>query len=125
VSQQILSLAGTVVGAILGLLAPMVSSRAGRRECYRGLQRQIASDIGSPSENGDSPVQALHSRESRLNQRVCILALRLGSRFARNSCMSLIVFPGKSPDDGELFKAWEIQDEAVGAAYRRRRRARF
>lgn len=78
-SQQIFTLAGTVIGAALGLFAPMVSSRAGRRERDRDLQRQIASDIMALFENGDSPVQILTPQESRPRRRLYILALRLES----------------------------------------------
>lgn len=124
-SQQIFTLIGTVVGAAVGLLAPMISSSQGRRQRDRDVQRQLADDIMTLFEAGDPLESWMTGVRSGPRRRLYLLALRLESSAARDACLRFVAQAGgEKPDAAGLLDAWDGMVNEVGAVYRRNHRGR-
>jgi hypothetical protein len=119
VLTQLLTILGTLGGAVLGLLAPLVTSRLARRDRDIEVQRQIASDIMALFEGDESPLGLLVPEQSRPRRQLYILGLRLDSKVARRACMTVIALAGQSPyDEGKLLEAWNVMMNEIGSVYR-------
>jgi hypothetical protein len=107
--QQALTLLATVVGAIIGLLAPLISSTLSRRSDDRDSQREIASRIISLFDDGGSPVELLHGRQSPARRQLFLLALRLTSQSAYDAAMRFIACADR-PDlrESDVLEIWEL-----------------
>jgi hypothetical protein len=123
-SQQIFTLAGTALGALLALVAPMTTSALGRRDKERDTQRGTAAEIMALFDDGTSPAKAFTGRESPPRRRLYLLALRLEDSGARNACMAFVAKSGESPvDEAGVLEAWDSMMDEIGSVYRRERRS--
>jgi len=121
---QLLTLIGTLGGALLGLLAPFITSRMSRREHDLDVQRDIASEVMSLFDNGDSPAALLTPAESRPRRKLYLLGLRLDNEDARRSCMTVVAQAGQKPyNEDQLLDSWNIMMSQVSTVYRRSRKA--
>ncbi|MEZ0112353.1 hypothetical protein ABH920_006372 [Catenulispora sp. EB89] len=124
VVQQVFTLAGTTLGAVLALLAPMTTSALSRRDKDRDVQRGTAADIMALFDDGASPTAVFTGRQSPPRRRLYLLALRLQDAAAREACMRFIASAGQSPvDEDALMEAWESMMDRIGSVYRRGRQA--
>jgi hypothetical protein len=100
-AQQLYTLLGTAVGAVIGLLAPVVTSSTSRRAREQETQREIASSIMKIFEEGDSPTSVLMGQQNPARRRLYLLALRLKSRSARDACLRFIACSADSNDPAD------------------------
>ncbi len=114
-----LTLAAAVVGAVLGLLAPMTSDAVGRRSRRRQDQRDVASAIMDIFAGGGTLVDLLGGRESPPRRRLFLLALRLERLPARMACLEVIDLAGADAwDDDAVQYAWNLMMDQIGAIFR-------
>jgi hypothetical protein len=121
---QLLTLIGTLGGALFGLLAPFITSRMARREHDLDVQRDIASEIMGLFDDGDSPAVLLSTAESRPRRKLYLLGLRLDDETARRSCMTVVAQAGQKPyNEDLLLDSWNVMMGQVSTVYRRSRKA--
>lgn len=121
---QILTLVGTLCGALVGMAAPVFASMFARRDREVEVQRQIAADVMGLFQEPVPLSSLLVSQESLTRRKLYLLALRLTDTHAREACMKLISCAGQ-PDssDDTLSSVWNEMMTRVGDVYRRTREA--
>lgn len=121
-AQQVLTLLAGVIGAVLGLLAPVVTASLGRRTRDHDSQREIAGQILQLFDSADTLTAALTGAENLTRRKLYLLALRLQHDGTRNACLTVVAVAGQGPDAREqLEDAWYEMTNALGQVYRRRR----
>jgi hypothetical protein len=123
-ADQIFILLGTVIGAVLGMTVPVISSTLTRRDRNSDVQRQTALEIMALFEHGGPPEEGFASYKSATRRRLYLLALRLDDQRARNACMNFIASAGgDQPIEEEVLNSWDVMMNEVGHVYRRSRRS--
>ena len=116
---QIITFCAAIVGAALGLMAPLVTTSLGRRQGRREIQRDIANRIIQLFETSDDLESILTSHESLIRRQLYTLALRLSDSNARVICLNLVSVAGKpNVDVAELNTAWSDAMNSVSSVYR-------
>lgn len=122
-SQQFFTLAGTLLGALLGLAAPMIAASSSRREKGDAAQRETAAQIIGLFEESGSLRETFTQNESAVRWRLYLLAVKLESKVARESCLEFIAMTGREgAGEDDLLGAWQSMMDQVGLTYRRSRR---
>ena len=105
--QSFLALASGAVGAVIGLMAPLIANSLNQRGVTKDGQRAIANEILDLL--GEAmPIDAhLGGRHSAARLKLYILGIRLRDETARAACASLVVAAGQDgASEDDLFPAW-------------------
>ena len=117
--QAVFTLVGTVVGAGLALLAPVISSTLTTRTSQRQGQRDLAAQILALFDDGASPANLLTQERNAARRRLYLLALRLDSHTAHDACMRFIACAdGSASPPSHYLDTWEEMMNAVAKIYR-------
>ncbi|MBM0204401.1 hypothetical protein ACIA47_19350 [Micromonospora sp. NPDC051227] len=116
--QQALTLLGTILGALLGLLAPVVTGGIGRRERDQTAQRDIARQILEIFESPQPLTDLLCSNDSAARRRLYLLAMRVQDSKARESALELVAVSGSDGSAERLHDAWFNAMTHVGRVWR-------
>lgn len=118
--QQIFTLIGTLLGASVGLFAPLVSARLTAKASHRDSQRAIADSIMGIFDDGKSPIELLGRDENPERRKLYLLAMRLHSRKAQQACLEFIAHTSHSGVDADAaLEAWEHLIVEVARIYTR------
>ncbi|MFC5263702.1 hypothetical protein ACFPJ1_16430 [Kribbella qitaiheensis] len=118
-AQQLVTLAAAVIGALLGLAAPLVANSIARRDRDVEAQRQIATQIFEIFDSAEPLPDVLALDESGARRRLYLLSLRLRSESARVAVMRVVAISGGRPvDNDELHEAWFVMMDEVGRLWR-------
>ncbi|MFC5926507.1 hypothetical protein, partial [Micromonospora vulcania] len=113
-----LTLLGTILGAFLGLLAPIVTGGIGRRERNQTSQREIAGQILEIFESPQPLPDLLCSTDSAARRRLYLLAMRVQDIHARESALELVAVSGSDGSAERLHDAWFNAMTHVGRVWR-------
>ncbi len=120
--SPLVTLAAGVIGAMIGLLAPIIAASFTRLGLTRESQRKVADDILDLL--GDSrPIDVLLSGSSSAARRkLYVLGIRLRNNAARTACMELVAAAGPAHvSENDLFPAWQKALEEVSRISRGKR----
>jgi len=126
VTPQLFTLLGTVVGAAIGLFAPVITTALAHKSSKQDNQRDLADQIMNLFADGSAPASLLHEQQNSARRRLYLLAIKLNSAPARDACMRFIACAGRSDSsspgaDGlAVYQAWEQMMTEVAAIYRGR-----
>lgn len=117
-SGQLYTILGTLLGASIGLLAPLVSAGLASRSGSRASQKAIADEILRLFEGNRSPLEIINDSENADRRKLYLLALRLKSKDARRSCMELIAHASESSHGSDdVLRRWEALMAEVSKIY--------
>jgi hypothetical protein len=118
-AQQLLTLTAAIIGALLGLAAPLVANSISRRDRDVEAQRQIATQIIEIFDSAQPLSELLELDESGARRKLYLLSLRLRSEPARVAIMRVVSVSGSRPvDNDELHEAWFVMMDEVGRLWR-------
>jgi hypothetical protein len=118
-ATALLTLAGTIAGAIIGLMAPFFSTKLATRHEFRVAQGQLASEIIDLFQDSRQLDALLTPSASETRRKLYLLAIRLSNEQARQSCMKLIAYAGDNhPDSAVLLNSWNEMITIMGSVYR-------
>jgi hypothetical protein len=109
---------GTVLGALLGLAAPMVSAASSRRGVVAAAQQQTAAQILELFEADGSLTEIVGGAQSPVRRKLYLHAMKLDQAAARDACLNFIALPGTRAGDEELLAAWQLMIDQVSLVYR-------
>jgi hypothetical protein len=118
-SIEVATLMGTALGAIIGLVGPVIATAIGRKDIERATDREVAATIMDLFADGRTIGDVLSPQESTERRRLYLLALRLRNSKAREACLKLVA-NSTDANKGEdaLEEAWYVMTQEVGRIYR-------
>lgn len=120
--QSVLALASGATGAVIGLLAPVISSALTQRGANAEGQRLVANEILDILSDAQPLDRLLGGRHSSARRKLYVLGIRLRDKAAREACADLVVAAGQDgAGDHDLYPSWS---RAIGEVSRISRRNR-
>lgn len=105
--SPLITLAAGALGAVVGLVAPFISTSLAQRGASRDGQRIVANDILDLLSDSTPIDELLGGRSSPARRKLYILGIRLRDKAAREACERLVVEAGQDGSSEEdLFPAW-------------------
>ena len=121
--DQVFALASTLLGALIGLAAPLVATSRGDQDKRRDRQREVAADIMALFEEVSPTFEEFTSSTSRPRMRLYLMALRLDSEAPRQACLAFVAGAGAGAGPSGtghvgLTELWDTMMVQVGSVYR-------
>lgn len=107
-----------LVGLGAGLLSPLVTTGADRRDRRRNDQRQLCDQLLSMFENANV-TESLKDPRNTTRRRLLLLAVRVRDTKAREACTDLVQFAsGNEATDSGILERWSVMVREVARAHR-------
>jgi hypothetical protein len=120
--SPLVTLAAGTIGAVIGLMAPIVNSSVTRLGARRQAQRDVADKVmellGEPQ-----PIdELLGGSSSAARRRLYILGIRLNDGAARKACLDLVAAAGETgASEDDLYPHWRQTLDEVSRVSRGKR----
>lgn len=119
-SAAVVAAAGVVAGMLVGLGAPYVTTRLGRRQQAGDREREIAERILDLWQSEEPLPEILRNDARGIRRSLLLLGARLNDGGTRNSCLKLVRMSNSDEfTDDELIEAWSDMVAAVAQVSRR------
>jgi hypothetical protein len=117
--DHVFTLASTLLGALIGLAAPLIATSRGDQDKRRERQREVAAAIMDLFEEAGPRFEEFTSPTSRPRMKLYLMALRLDGEAPRQACLAFVAGAGRA-DTGHagLTELWDTMMVQVGSVYR-------